>query len=54
MPAELLNLKQTAEIIGKHPKSFRRWQRSHKGERFTRVVRELELINSIVVILNDI
>jgi len=42
MTAELLNMKQTAEIVGKHPNYFRRWQRSPKGERFTRVVKEIE------------
>lgn len=42
MAAVILNLKQTAEIVGKHEKYFRSWLNSPKGERFRRVVKERE------------
>jgi hypothetical protein len=40
--AEILNKKQVAQMLGKHPNYFRAWMNSPKGERFRRVVKERE------------
>lgn len=42
MRAELINTTQVAEILGMHPKSFRRWLATDAAARFRRVVKERE------------
>lgn len=42
MRSEILNKKQLAQMLGKHPNYIRTWINSHKGERFRRVVKERE------------